>query len=101
MGRGNPCGPPALVILMAATMPATAGTGQAAITQQGGIAPARRLTLREHGGEFVIETSLDDPAPVRFPPIQVGRSVHLDRALLAPKMQTRSSDHDEPQSSPR
>ena len=101
MGRGNPCGPPALVILMAATMPATAGTGQAAITQQGGIAPARRLTLRENGGEFVIETSLDDPAPVRFPPIQVGRSVHLDRALLIPQMQSRRPEHDEPQSSSR
>ena len=72
MGRGNPCGPPALVILMAATMPATAGTGQAAIT-----------------------------ALVRVPPIQVGRSVHLDRALLIPQMQSRRPEHDEPQSSSR
>jgi hypothetical protein len=95
MGRGIPIGAPALVILMAATMPAMAAKGQAMVKPQVRADWGRPLAVRQQGGDFIIEAvtlGAIPAAPAMTVPL--GRSIRFDPALLARPFHERKGYHD-------
>ncbi len=95
MGRGIPIGAPALVILMAATMPAIAAKGQAMVKAQVRADWGRPLAVRQQGGDFIIEAvTLGGIPAAPAMTLPLGRSIRFDPALLARPFQKRKGYHD-------